>query len=104
MHNKNTHMAALIENNERSCLTINIPKAFLALENLLDLTQHEISHEVGRCMHRLTFKSGETLCIEADSREVTVRGSRIYFKPHPTQTSSTVLGDPAHLGCYRSIT
>jgi hypothetical protein len=104
MRHPNINPSAVIENNERSCLTINIPRACLALDNLLDLIRHEISHEMGRSTHRLTFKSGETLCIEADARGITVRGARIHFSPHPTQPSSTVLGDPARLKRFRPTT
>ncbi|MDY7562619.1 hypothetical protein QN382_22010 [Pseudomonas sp. 10B1] len=78
-----------------SCLTINEPGSFLGLSNLLDLVRHEISHEHDKQIHRLTFKSGQTLFIKADARAVTVRGARINFNSDAKFPSTTYLCDPS---------
>lgn len=64
-------------NSTTSCLTINQPEAPLGLANLLDIIRHDISQEHDRQLHRLTFSSGHTLYIEANSHGVTVRGTDI---------------------------
>jgi len=81
-----------------SCLTINEPRSVLGLSNLLDVVSHEISQESGNRIHRLTFKSGQTLFIKADPRAITVRGSRINFDSDAKFPSTTFLSDPATLG------
>lgn len=78
-----------------SCLTINQAGAMLGLENLLDVVDHEICQERGNSIHRLTFKSGETLYIKATPRTITIRGSRINYDSHTHSPSTTYLGDPA---------
>lgn len=78
-----------------SCLTINQPGSILGLSNLLDLISHEISQENDKQIHRLTFKSGQTLYIKADSRAVTVRGARINFDSDTRFPSTNFLSDPA---------
>lgn len=78
-----------------SCLTINQSGSILGLSNILDLINHEICQEENQQVHRLTFKSGETLCIKADPRTITVRGARINFYSDSTFPYSTLLGDPA---------
>lgn len=78
-----------------SCLTINQSGSTLGLSNLLDLINHEICQEENQQIHRLTFKSGETLCIKADPRTITVRGSRINFYSDSNFPHATLLGDPA---------
>ncbi|NWB95991.1 hypothetical protein HX882_08835 [Pseudomonas gingeri] len=81
-----------------SCLTINQAGSPLGLSNLLDLISHEISRENNQQIHRLTFKSGQTLCIKADSELVTVRGRRINFHADSTYPYTTFLEDPARSG------
>ena len=78
-----------------SCLTINQSGAMLGLSNLLDLVSHEISQEHGKHIHRLTFKSGQTLYIKADTRSVTVKGAHINFHSDTRHPLSTFLKDPA---------
>jgi len=80
---------------QASCLTINQPGSELGLSNLLDLIGHEICQEDDKQIHRLTFKSGQTLCIKADSRQVTVRGARINFRSDSKYPYATLLSDPA---------
>ncbi|MCS3467671.1 hypothetical protein M2401_001396 [Pseudomonas sp. JUb42] len=79
----------------QNCLTINIPNSTLGLDNLLDLVRHEIIHEQQKHIHRLTFKSGRTLHIEADQQWVTVRGAHINYRTPADMPSATLLGDPA---------
>lgn len=83
-----------------SCLTINQSGSTLGLSNLLDLINHEICQEENQQVHRLTFKSGETLCIKADPRTITVRGARINFYSDSAFPYSTLLGDPAKITKY----
>lgn len=79
-----------------SCLTLNTGNARLALANLLDLTGHEIHTEYGRQMHRLTFKSGEVVTIEAGLHYVTVRGTGgAGYDAVPPPSATTFIGDPA---------
>jgi hypothetical protein len=79
-----------------ACLTINQAGSILGLRNLLDVISHDISQDHDKYIHRLTFKSGETLYIKADPRAVTIRGSRINFDSDDAQyPSTTFLGDPA---------
>ncbi len=78
-----------------SCLTINQPGARLALNNLLDLISHEIHQQDDEKVHRLTFKSGQTLCITVDASLITVRGPRIDFHTDSHYPSTTYLEDPA---------
>lgn len=78
-----------------SCLTINQAGAILGLKNLLDVVSHEISQERGKHIHRLTFKSGETLYIKADAQAITVRGARINYDSDSHYPSATFLSDPA---------
>jgi hypothetical protein len=80
-----------------SCLTINQAGAALALKNLLDVVNHEISQERGKYIHRLTFKSGETLYIKADAQAITIRGTRISYDSDDHYPSTTFLSDPAKL-------
>ncbi len=84
-----------LDNNHSSCLTLNQPGSTLGLSNLLDLIGHEICQEDDQQVHRLTFKSGQTLWIKADSRMVTVRGQYINFRSECDSSLSTLLGDPA---------
>ena len=81
-----------------SCLTINQAGSPLGLSNLLDLISHEISRENNQQIHRLTFKSGQTLCIKADSQLITVRGRRINFHADSAYPYTTFLEDPARTG------
>lgn len=81
--------------NAASCLTINLPGAPLGLSNLLDLTEHEILEAPGRQVHRLTFKSGEVLYVNADNHGVTVRGARVNFQCHDHRPGETFISDPA---------
>lgn len=67
----------LSDSSNISCLTINKSSAPIGLANVLDIVRHDISHENDLQFHRLTFRSGYTLCIEANSQNVTVRGSSI---------------------------
>lgn len=83
------------DSSHSSCLTLNQPGSTLGLTNLLDLIGHEICQEDDQQVHRLTFKSGQTLWIKADSRMVTVRGKHINFRSDPESPFSTLLGDPA---------
>ena len=85
-----------------SCLTINQPGSPLGLSNLLDLISHEISREDNQQIHRLTFKSGQTLCIKADAQLTTVRGRRINFHADPTYPYTTFLEDPARVGSSKT--
>ncbi|NWA04105.1 hypothetical protein [Pseudomonas gingeri] len=78
-----------------SCLTINQPGARLALNNLLDLISHEIRQEDDEKVHRLTFKSGQTLCITIDASLITVRGSRVDFHTDSRYPHTTYLEDPS---------
>lgn len=78
-----------------SCLTINIPDATLGLDNLLDLVHHEIIQDQQTHIHRLTFKSGKTLYIEAGQHWVTVRGAHINYRTAPDAPCATILSDPA---------
>jgi hypothetical protein len=80
-----------------SCLTINQPGSILGLRNLLDVVSHEISQEHNRHIHRITFKSGETLYIKADPQAVTIRGTRINYDSDNNYPSTTFLSDPAAL-------
>ncbi|MEB0043484.1 hypothetical protein [Pseudomonas sp. MH10] len=80
-----------------SCLTITEPGSFLGLSNLLDLVSHDISQDHDKHIHRLTFKSGETLFIKTDAHAVTVRGSRINFDSDGKFPSTTYLSDPSTL-------
>ncbi|WP_338521988.1 hypothetical protein NUH87_17335 [Pseudomonas batumici] len=85
-----------------SCLTINQPGSPLGLSNLLDLISHEISRENNQQIHRLTFKSGQTLCIKADPQWITVRGRRINFHADSTYPYTTFLEDPARTGSSKN--
>ncbi|WP_248799050.1 hypothetical protein [Pseudomonas sp. MWU13-2105] len=85
-----------------SCLTINQSGSPLGLGNLLDLISHEISRENNQQIHRLTFKSGQTLWIKADSQLITVRGRRINFHADPAYPYTTFLEDPARSGCSKT--
>lgn len=87
--------ASAEEAGNTSCLTINHAGAILGLKNLLDVVSHEISQERDKHIHRLTFKSGETLYIKADARAVTVRGTRICYESDAHYPLTTVLSDPA---------
>lgn len=79
-----------------SCLTLNTGNARLALANLLDLTAHEIHTEYGRQIHRLTFKSGEVVSVEAGLHHVTVRGTGVAGCEAVAPPSiTTFIGDPA---------
>lgn len=78
-----------------SCLTINEPGSEIGLSNLLDLIGHEIRQEDEQEIHRLTFKSGQTLCIKADAHTVTIRGAHINFNTNPSLPQTTLLSDPA---------
>lgn len=79
-----------------SCLTLNTGHARLALANLLDLTGHEIHTQYGRQMHRLTFKSGEVVTIDAGLRCVTVRGTGVAaYEAMPPPCATTFIEDPA---------
>jgi len=78
-----------------SCLTINQSGSPLGLINLLDLISHEIHQEDNQQFHRLTFKSGQTLCINANAQLITVRGSRVNFHADSHYPYATYLGDPA---------
>ncbi|MDB5993551.1 MAG: hypothetical protein JWP42_687 [Pseudomonas sp.] len=78
-----------------SCLTINQAGSILGLKNLLDVVSHEISQEHDKHIHRLTFKSGETLYIKADPRTVTIRGTRINYDSDANYPLTTFLSDPA---------
>ena len=79
-----------------SCLTLNTGKARLALANLLDLTGHEIHTEYGRQIHRLTFKSGEVVTIEAGVYQTTVRGKGVAgFDTVAPPSTTTFISDPA---------
>lgn len=80
-----------------SCLTLNTSSARLALANLLDLTAHEIHAEYGRQIHRLTFKSGEVVTIDAGLQCVTVRGTGVAaYEAMPPPCTTTFIGDPAY--------
>ncbi|NVZ63120.1 hypothetical protein HX867_13595 [Pseudomonas gingeri] len=81
-----------------NCLTINQPGARLALNNLLDLISHEIRQEDDEKVHRLTFKSGQTLCITVEASLITVRGQRIDFHADSHYPYTTYLEDPALIG------
>lgn len=87
---------AILCDQTQSCLTINIPGATVGLDNLLDLVHHEIIQDQQKHIHRLTFKSGKTLYIEADRQWVTVRGTRINYHTPADAPCATLLGDPAH--------
>ncbi|QXI28536.1 hypothetical protein [Pseudomonas vanderleydeniana] len=78
-----------------SCLTINQPGSRLALNNLLDVISHEIRQEDNEKVHRLTFRSGQTLCIKVDANLITVRGPRISFHSDSRYPQVTYLEDPA---------
>ncbi|SEH88302.1 hypothetical protein [Pseudomonas asplenii] len=78
-----------------SCLTINQPGSRLALNNLLDVISHEIRQEDNENVHRLTFKSGQTLCIKVGANLITVRGPRISFHSDARHPQVTYLEDPA---------
>ena len=96
-HNFPRHPVPTQHNDEaNSCLTLNTGNPRLALTILLDLTAHEIYTEYGRQMHRLTFKSGEVVNIEAGLHHVTVRGTGVagYDAVAPPSTT-TFIGDPA---------
>lgn len=82
---------------DQSCLTINIPGSPLGLDNLLDLVHHEIIHDQQKHIHRLTFKSGKTLHIEANQHWVTVRGAHINYRTPADNPSATMLSDPARV-------
>ena len=60
-----------------SCMTINQAEAPLGLMNLLDIVRHDVCQENGQQTHQLTFRSGHILSIKANSRQVTVRGTKI---------------------------
>jgi hypothetical protein len=90
------------EMSNTSCLTINEPGSSLGLCNLLDVVSHEISQEGGKQIHRLTFKSGQTLYVKADPCAITIRGSRINFNSNSKFPSTTFLSDPAIPGSVES--
>ena len=96
-HNFARHPAPTQHNDEtNSCLTLNTSNARLALANLLDLTAHEIYSEYGRQLHRLTFKSGEVVTVEAGLHHVTVRGTGVAgYDVAPPPSTTTFIGDPA---------
>ncbi|MEF9671678.1 hypothetical protein QNM99_00805 [Pseudomonas sp. PCH446] len=66
------------------------------------MISHEISRENNQQIHRLTFKSGQTLCIKADSQLTTVRGRRINFHADSTYPYTTFLDDPARAGSNKT--
>ncbi|WP_407313808.1 hypothetical protein [Pseudomonas sp. nanlin1] len=77
-----------------SCLTINQPGAKLALMNLLDVVSHEITDNQDHQTHRLTFKSGEVLMIDAKECWINVRGAYVSFHSDDHYPLSTFIGDP----------
>ncbi|MDB6143909.1 MAG: hypothetical protein JWP80_2953 [Pseudomonas sp.] len=83
------------EASNTSCLTINQTGAMVGLNNLLDLIYHEIIQEHDKQIHRITFKSGETLYIKADGHTVTVRGKYINYDSDSKFPFTTILSDPA---------
>ena len=99
-HNFPRHPASPPNTEEaNSCLTLNNGGARLALSNLLDLTGHEIFSEYGRQVHRLTFKSGEVVHIEAGLHHVTVRGTGVATYDGMAPPPATIfIGDPARNG------
>lgn len=96
-HNFQGHPAPTQHDDEaNSCLTLNTANARLALANLLDLTGHEIHTEYGRKIHRLTFKSGEVVNIEAGPHHVTVRGTDVTgYDAIAPPSITTFISDPA---------
>lgn len=68
------------------------PDATIGLTNLLDLDTHEIVQEEGRQVHRLTFKSGHSVTIEANDKAVEVKGARLSII---AATQAALLHDPA---------
>ena len=68
------------------------PDATIGLTNLLDLDTHEIVREEGRQVHRLTFKSGHSVTIEANDQAVEVKGARLSII---ATTQAVLLHDPA---------
>ncbi|WP_075122371.1 hypothetical protein [Pseudomonas chlororaphis] len=68
------------------------PDATIGLTNLLDLDTHEIVQEEGRQVHRLTFKSGHSVTIEANDKAVEVKGARLSII---ATTQAVLLHDPA---------
>lgn len=68
------------------------PDATIGLTNLLDLDTHEIVREDGRQVHRLTFKSGHSVTVEANDEAVEVKGARLSII---ATTQAVLLHDPA---------